>query len=74
MTVWVTDDENKIPVLVESPILIGFIRAELNKYEGLRNPLKSKTGWEKFSRRVLWTAYSQNLMDSFPEWIPGKVA
>ncbi|HYV90481.1 MAG TPA: DUF3108 domain-containing protein [Chitinophagales bacterium] len=44
MTVWVTDDENKIPVLVESPILIGFIRAELHKYEGLRNPMKSKTG------------------------------
>jgi len=44
MTVWVTDDENKIPVLVESPILIGFIRAELHKYEGLRNPMKAKAG------------------------------
>ena len=43
MTVWVTDDDKKIPVLVESPILIGFIRAELHKYEGLRNPMTSKT-------------------------------
>ncbi|MEO5675285.1 MAG: DUF3108 domain-containing protein [Chitinophagales bacterium] len=42
MTVWVTDDANKIPVLVESPILIGFIRAELYKYEGLRNPMTAK--------------------------------
>lgn len=44
MTVWVTDDENKIPVLVESPIVVGFIRAELHKYSGLRNPMRSKVG------------------------------
>lgn len=43
MTVWVTDDGNKIPVLVESPILIGFIRAELHEYSGLRNPMTAKT-------------------------------
>ncbi len=44
MTVWVTDDENKIPVLVESPIVVGFIRAELHKYSGIRNPMRSKVG------------------------------
>ncbi|MFI5135018.1 MAG: DUF3108 domain-containing protein [Chitinophagales bacterium] len=44
MTVWVTDDDNKIPVLVESPIVVGFIRAELYKYDGIRNPMKAKLG------------------------------
>jgi len=44
MTVWVTDDDNKIPVLVESPIAIGFIRAELYKTIGLRSPMKAKIG------------------------------
>jgi len=44
MTVWVTDDDNKIPVLVESPIIVGLIRAELYKYDGVRNPMKAKVG------------------------------
>ena len=44
MTVWVTDDDNKIPVLVESPIVVGFIRAELYKADGLRSPMKAKVG------------------------------
>jgi hypothetical protein len=44
MTVWVTDDGNKIPVLVESPIIVGFVRAELFKYSGLRHPVKAKIG------------------------------
>jgi hypothetical protein len=42
MTVWVTDDANKIPVRVESPILVGSVSAELYKYSGLRNPVTAK--------------------------------
>ena len=42
MTVYVTDDANKIPVLVTSPILIGEIRAELTTTSGLTNALSSK--------------------------------
>ena len=26
MTVWITDDENKVPVHVETPILVGSVR------------------------------------------------
>ena len=37
MTVWVTDDENKIPVLVETPILIGSIKVYLTEYKNVRN-------------------------------------
>lgn len=37
MTVWVTDDLNKLPVLIETPILVGSIKVYLKRYEGLRN-------------------------------------
>lgn len=42
MNVYVTDDANKVPVLVESPILIGAIRCEIHDFTGLRNPMTSK--------------------------------
>ncbi len=38
---WVTDDENRIPVWAESPIIIGTIKARLVNYEGLKYPMKS---------------------------------
>ena len=42
MTVWVTDDANRVPMLIETPILVGSIRARVNKMQGLRHPLNSK--------------------------------
>ncbi|MBD0284645.1 MAG: DUF3108 domain-containing protein [Flavisolibacter sp.] len=41
MTVWVTDDANRIPVRVDSPILVGTVRAELVQFKQLRYPLLS---------------------------------
>ena len=38
---WVTDDENRIPVWAESPIIVGTIKARLVGYEGLKHPLHS---------------------------------
>lgn len=42
MTVWVTDDKNRVPLLIETPILVGDIRARATKLSGLRYPLDSK--------------------------------
>ena len=42
LLVWVTDDENKIPVLIETPIVVGTVKATLQEYSGLRNPVKAK--------------------------------
>jgi hypothetical protein len=39
MTVWVTDDQNRMPVYVETPILVGTIKVQLLKYSGLRSRL-----------------------------------
>lgn len=37
MFVWVTDDENKVPVLVEAKILIGSVKAYLSGTHGLKH-------------------------------------
>lgn len=41
MMVWVSDDENRVPVRVDSPILIGSIKVDLVEYENLRHPFKA---------------------------------
>jgi hypothetical protein len=41
MVVWATDDWNHIPVRVESPIVVGEIRADLIAAKGLRHGLSS---------------------------------
>ncbi len=42
MTVWVTDDGNHIPVLIEASILVGSIKAYLSSYKNLRFPFDAK--------------------------------
>ncbi len=42
--IWLTDDNNHIPVKMSSKILIGEIEAKLVKYEGVRGPLTAKVG------------------------------
>lgn len=39
---WMSDDMNKIPIYMETPIRIGTIRARLTGYSGLKFPLSSK--------------------------------
>lgn len=39
MIVWITDDENKIPVLAKAKVLVGSIRMELAEYKNVRNPI-----------------------------------
>ncbi|OFY85641.1 MAG: hypothetical protein A3F72_10560 [Bacteroidetes bacterium RIFCSPLOWO2_12_FULL_35_15] len=39
MTIWLTDDKNRLPVYLESPIIIGEVRIKLIKYSGLRNKI-----------------------------------
>ena len=42
MKVWVTDDKNKLPLRVESPILFGAVKVELDEYSNLRNKVEAK--------------------------------
>lgn len=41
MIIWVTDDENHIPVRIETPIIVGTIKVDMVGYENLRHPLSS---------------------------------
>ncbi|RFS19037.1 DUF3108 domain-containing protein [Chitinophaga silvatica] len=41
MTVWVSDDENKVPLRVESPISVGNIIVDMVNYGNLRYPFSS---------------------------------
>lgn len=42
MTVWVTDDANRIPVMVEAKITIGSVKAILFDAKGLRHPITAE--------------------------------
>ena len=37
--IWISDDENKVPVYFEAPILVGKASGRMNGYEGLKYPL-----------------------------------
>lgn len=37
MTVWVSDDENHLPLRIDSPILVGSIKVDLMEYSNLRS-------------------------------------
>lgn len=41
MQLWISDDQNHIPVLVKSKVVIGSIKLELTEYSGLANPTMS---------------------------------
>ncbi len=41
MEVWVSDDKNHIPLRINSPIVVGSIKADLMEYENLLNPFSS---------------------------------
>ena len=43
MNIWVSDDENRVPLLIESPLSVGSVRAVLKKHKGLRSPIGSKS-------------------------------
>lgn len=41
MTVWVSDDANRIPVRIESPISVGSVKVDMISYRNLRHKLSS---------------------------------
>lgn len=40
VTVWISDDKNKIPIKVEAELAVGSITAKLDKFKGLLHPIK----------------------------------
>lgn len=42
MKIYVTDDRNKLPVFIESKVLVGKVKASLKSYKNLKYPLNSE--------------------------------
>ncbi len=42
MTVWVSDDANRIPLLIESPVSVGSVKMVLKEYWGLKHNFEAK--------------------------------
>lgn len=42
MIVWVSDDKNRLPIQIESPLKVGSVRVVLDSYENLKHPFTSK--------------------------------
>ncbi|MCF8713854.1 DUF3108 domain-containing protein [Joostella atrarenae] len=40
LTLWVSDDENKIPIRIKADILVGSIKADLEEFKGLKHQFK----------------------------------
>lgn len=41
MTIWVTDDGNRLPVYFEAPLRVGVAAGRMNYFEGLKHPFTS---------------------------------
>lgn len=41
MTVWLSNDDNRIPIMAEAKVLVGSVKGILESYEGLRNTKNS---------------------------------
>lgn len=41
MTLWISDDANRLPLRINSPVVIGSVKVDLMGYSGLRSPLTS---------------------------------
>ena len=39
LSVWITNDKNKIPVLAKASVIVGSIKMELESYSGLAHPI-----------------------------------
>lgn len=38
VTLWITDDANKIPLKIKAELSVGSLQADLDEYRGLANP------------------------------------
>jgi hypothetical protein len=42
LTVWVSDDENRLPIRIKAELAVGSIKADLDGFRGLKHPFKIK--------------------------------
>ena len=42
VTVWISDDDNRLPVRIKASLAVGSLKADLESFKGLSNPFKIK--------------------------------
>ncbi|MBK0369578.1 DUF3108 domain-containing protein [Flavobacterium agrisoli] len=42
LTLWITDDKNKLPVRIQADLAVGSLKADIDGYKNLQSPLKIK--------------------------------
>lgn len=42
LTVWISDDDNKLPLRIKASLAVGSIKADLESFKGLKNPFMVK--------------------------------
>ena len=42
LTVWISDDDNKVPLRIKASLAVGSIKADLDEFRGLKNQFKIK--------------------------------
>jgi len=42
LTVWISDDDNKVPLRIKASLAVGSIKADIDAYKGLKTPFKTK--------------------------------
>lgn len=42
MSIWVSDDKNRVPLMIESPVSVGSVKVVLKEYKGLKHPFSSQ--------------------------------
>jgi hypothetical protein len=42
LTVWISDDTNRLPIRIKADLAVGSIKADLDAFKGLNNPFKIK--------------------------------
>ncbi|RYZ75741.1 MAG: DUF3108 domain-containing protein, partial [Proteobacteria bacterium] len=42
LTVWISDDDNKMPVRIKASLAVGSLKADIDGFKGLKYPFKVK--------------------------------
>lgn len=42
LTLWISDDKNKLPVRIKADLAVGSLKADIEEFKGLQSPLKIK--------------------------------
>lgn len=42
LTVWISDDDNRIPIRIKASLAVGSLKADIDEYKGLKHPIKFK--------------------------------